>query len=179
MRASEDGNKLNDELTAYAQNTVAGIPYVPDFLEAYDNDGWTTDENSAAWWDYDDWDEFYWYIDHSYREPTDAWVISRPVLLETGKRYAVDFSAMSEEDDDLLNRMAVYVGTSDDIDEAVEIWKNENIDTENCLFSTATYTAESTRPALFLLQVLQRGGRPPAASSAISPSAKGLTWMPR
>lgn len=160
VRAPDDGNSLNDEITAYAQNIVAGVPYTPDFLEAYDLDGWTTDENSAAWWDYDDWNEFYWYIDHSYRDPTDAWIISRPVLLESGKRYAVDFSAMSEEDDDLLNRMAVYVGTSDDIEEAVEIWKNESIDMENCLFSTATYTAESTGPHYFFFKCYSEAGAP-------------------
>lgn len=155
----DDANVGNDQVEGYAENMVSGIPYIPDFLDEADNDGWDTDDDGSAYWDYEDWKEFYWYIEPEYsRGSVDAWLISRPVLLEKGKTYRVNFSVFEEEDGDGENRMAILAGRTADMEDAEEIDRLEAINDSEFLEHGSLFECEETGPYYFFFRCLSDEG---------------------
>ncbi len=159
VRMDGDYNAGNNLITGYAQNLTAGIPYVPAFIEreggrvtGISDDEWTTETmNKGASWsskyemknkDY----VFYWRITPQKKEEAcDAYLISRPVWLDQGVNYSILFDAYNIDKEAETNKMAVYVTSDISLQSPLtEIWRNEAIDTENALGSSAGYVAPET-----------------------------------
>ena len=153
VRVEGDQNNSNNEITGYAENTVVTVPYIPQFV--YDDGGvtvtgtddWQTFErNSEYGWDWDDWDSFYWYVDTGWNDdPNDAFLVSRPVSMQAGVSYRLQFSAFSEEESSGLNKMKVYICTDPEMEiDPIEIWSSENITEDNALNQSVLFTVPTT-----------------------------------
>lgn len=149
VRHEGDEDESNNELTAFAENLVVGVPYIPPFLSEEDGvtvsstDEWTTFENNYEFgWDYDDWNDFYWYVETGWNDdPNDAYLVSRPITMVGGASYRLQFSASTEDVLDGANKMKVYVCTDPEMNEnPMEIWSNDNITEENALNQSAVFT---------------------------------------
>jgi len=154
VRAEGDNDNSNNQIKGYATNLMADVPYVPfieeeDGVVSYSTDEWTTFENNdEGYWDYDDWNGFYWYIEPEYAsEEMDAWLVSRPVRFKAGNAYRLQFSASSEDDYGAANRMTVYIARDPDMTEGlVQIWSNDNIDDTNAMGQSAVFQISETAP---------------------------------
>lgn len=154
--ATGDPNTSDNTITGYAENLTASIPYIPDFINEADYDSWQTDEAGYAYWEYDDW-EYYWYIEPEYeRGEVESYLISRPVWLEKGKTYRLQFSAMTDEDEP--NRMSIYASTSADASDGTEIWDSRDIGQDNTINQTAVYACEATGPCYFIFKCYSEEG---------------------
>lgn len=151
VRMEGDANPNNNELIAYAENLTAGIPYIPNFIDKEDgsisSDSWETKENNTeAWWEYNYENRlFYWMIKPKKAEADcDAYVISRPVRLEGGKTYSVQFNVYTVGEGTGINKMRVCVATDKELENAMtEIWKNEAVGADNAMNSMARFKAPS------------------------------------
>lgn len=151
IRMDGDNNPDNNELLAYAENLTAGIPYIPNFIDKEDGsvsaDEWETKENNdEAYWEYNYKNGlFYWTIEPEWADADcDAYVISRPVWLEGGKVYGVQFNAYTVGDGTGINKMKVYAATDKELNNPMtEIWKNEAIGADNAMNSIGRFEAPS------------------------------------
>ena len=162
VRKEGDGDLSNNELLSYAQNITSGIPYYPRFtwdeggVPMVDDDCWdTTDKNVdyAGSWERDRSGNF-WYIDNEYSDGVcDAYLISRPVVLEKGKTYEIYFNAWvdAETAGEPLNGMKVCVSRNKDVrGDLASIWENKAIGKSNAKNSFARYTATESGPHYFM-----------------------------
>lgn len=149
VRAEGDPIESNNEITAYAENLVVSVPYIPFFhnedgVESTSDDSWKTFENNYEYgWSYMDWNDFFWYVEPEYNDdPNDAYLVSRPVAMEGGNAYRIEFSAYTEDEGTGVNIMKVYVSTDADMESDLhEIWSNDNITEDNALKQSAVFTA--------------------------------------
>lgn len=167
VRKAGDGDLKNNEMMGYAENITAGIPYKPKFtwdnngVPMVDSDEWTTDENEydAGYWDMDRSGTF-WSVDNKYSGATcDAYLFSRPVLLEKGKTYEIHFNAWvdSQTAGEPLNGMKVLISKEAEVDaEMTGIWENKVIGTANALNSFARYTATESGPHYFVFNCISK-----------------------
>lgn len=161
VRKEGDGDPANNETVGYAENIACGIPYYPKFQWEEDGvptvgeDNWKTDENEpwAGYWEQDRSGDF-WMVDNEYSDVNcDAYLISRPVVLEKGKTYEIGFDAWvdSETAGYPLNSMKVCVSMQNDITSALTpLWENQAIGTSNARNSFARYTATASGPHYFM-----------------------------
>lgn len=161
VRKEGDGEPGNNETFGYAENMACGIPYYPRFhwddegVPTVSEDNWKTDENEpwAGYWELDRSGTF-WLVDNEYSdENCDAYLISRPVVLEKGKTYEICFDAWvdAETAGYPLNSMKVCVSMQNDITSALTpLWENQAIGTTNAKNSFARYTATVSGPHYFM-----------------------------
>ena len=149
VRADGDLIDSNNEITAYVENQVVSVPYIPfyhneDGVASTSDDNWKTFENNSEYgWDYMDWNDFFWYVEPEWNDdPNDAFLVSRPVVMQGGNAYRIEFSAITEDEGTGANIMKVYVSTDADMESDLhEIWSNDNITDENALNQSAVFTA--------------------------------------
>lgn len=149
VRAEGDIIDSNNQITAYVENQVVAVPYIPfiheeDGITTTSTDGWRTFENNSEWgWDWEDWNSFYWYVEPEYNDdPNDAFLVSRPIAMQAGNAYRIEFSAVTEDELDGLNKMKVYVSTDADMESDLhEVWSNDNITDVNAVEQSAVFTA--------------------------------------
>lgn len=152
VRVEDDRLNDNDEITAYAENTVVDVPYVPAFVYQEDgvtvtsDDGWTTFENNYEYgWDFLTWGTPCWYVEPEMNDdPNDAYLVSRPIRLQAGTSYRLQFSAVTEDDYGFNNIMRVLVSPDSQMEEdAKEIWRDEAIGEENAANASALFTVDT------------------------------------
>lgn len=167
VRKEGDGDLKNNETVCYARNITNSIPYNPIFawdeggVPMVDNDEWTADEKEydAGYWELDKSGTF-WYADNEYSDAAcDAYLFSRPVYLEKGKSYEINFRTWvdSQTAGEAFNRMKVLVSAEADVDaEMLTIWENAVIGQENALNRFARYTATKTGPYYFVFNCVSQ-----------------------
>ncbi|MDE6258331.1 MAG: T9SS type A sorting domain-containing protein [Muribaculaceae bacterium] len=149
VRVDGDFNTDNNSITAYAENILVSVPYIPPFITEEDGvtatstAGWTTFENNYEFgWDYDDWDTFYWYVETEWNDdPNDAYLVSRPIQLYKDDSYRLQFSAFSEDEGDGANIMKVYVSPDQEMESnLILVWENDDITEDNALEQSAIFS---------------------------------------
>lgn len=155
VNVDADGDAIpsNNDLTFYAENTVTGIPYTPDFDGEADLDNWLAEYNEdgmAEWTDNSPRNgSFFWNIypedEDGYLDECDAWLVSRPVQLEAGKTYRVEFSAWTASDGD-PNTLVVEYGHSKECGAGTSIWSSSDITEDNCKNVSFTFTVPANDP---------------------------------
>lgn len=151
--ADGDAISTNNDLTFYAENTVTNIPYTPDFVGEADYDNWVAyyNEDGMAEWSGNSPrnGSFFWNIfpedEDGYLDACDAWLVSRPVQLEAGKTYRVEFAAWTASDGD-PNTLVVEYGHSEECGVGTSIWTSSDITEDNSKNVSFTFTVPADDP---------------------------------
>lgn len=157
VELQDDGDLSNNEISGYIKNITTGIPYYPVFHEItvypsgifakYLKDEWQTDtDDDDAFWqqggDIKNGEAPYWSVQPANAKENVCTAIlrSRPIHLEKGKYYDLNFNAWSALNENKTNKLAIYI-TKDRFgkENLTSIWNNETIDDTNTLSSSARF----------------------------------------